>query len=53
MARQGGTGPKATPQNDLYTALLIIAASLLLFGTIYIAARSSQLFGSIWPEGGA
>ena len=52
MARQGGTGFKAAPQNDLYTSLLIIAAALLLLGTIYIAARSSQLFGSIWPVSG-
>ena len=52
MAQQGGTKPRATPQDDLYTVLLIIAAALLLIGTIYLAVRCWQLFGSVWPPAG-
>ena len=52
MAQQGGTGPKVTPQNDLYTVLLIIAAALLLIGSVYLAVRASQLFGAVWPPAG-
>ena len=43
------TGQRFAPQDDLYTVLLIIAAVLLLFGIIFIAVRSSQLLGSVFP----
>lgn len=43
------TGPRFAPQDDLYTVLLIIATTLLLFGIIFIAVRSSQLMGSVFP----
>ena len=49
---QNSTGPKPEPQNDIYTLLLIVAAALLLCGTIFLAVRSSQLLGSVWPPGG-
>ena len=52
MAQQGAPGPRIAPQNDLYTALLITAAGFLLVGIIYLAARCSMLFGSIWPAPG-
>ncbi len=51
MAQQGGTAPRV-PQNDLYTALLIMSAALLLIGAVYVAVRSWQLFGSVWPAAG-
>lgn len=37
------------PQDDIYVTLLIVAAVVLLIGVIFIAVRSYQLFGSIWP----
>jgi hypothetical protein len=47
------TGPRYAPQDDLYTVLLIIATAILLFGVIFIAIRSSQLLGGVFPTGGA
>ena len=52
MAQQGAPGPRIAPQNDLYTVLLITAGGVLLLGIIYLAARCSMLFGSIWPAPG-
>jgi len=46
------TGPRYAPQDDLYTVLLIIATTLLLFGIIFIAVRSSQLLGTVLPSAG-
>ena len=44
--------PQVAPQDDVYTALLVIAAGLLLVGVIYLAVRSQQLFGTVWPASG-
>ena len=52
MANQVPPGPKAAPENDLYTVLLIVAAALLLIGVIYVGARSFQLFEALWPPAG-
>ena len=50
MPPPNSTGPKIAPQNDLYTILLIVAASMLLIGVIYLSVRSVQLFGSLFPQ---
>jgi hypothetical protein len=42
-----------TPQDDIYVTLLVTSAIVLLFGIIFVAVRSYQLFGSIWPPAGA
>jgi len=52
MASNGPKGPHIAPPDDLYTALLILAAGLLLFGIVFVSVRSVQLFGSLWPAGG-
>lgn len=52
MAQPPGQGQKVAPQNDLYTALLMMAAGLLLFGVIYLAVRCTQLFDSVFPAAG-
>ena len=39
-------------ENDIYTALLIIASGLLVLGTIVVATYSQQLFGSWNPFSG-
>jgi hypothetical protein len=55
---QINTGPVPTsaadfrPTTDIYTALLIIATVLLGAGTVLVAVRSQQLFGSIFPPAG-
>ncbi len=35
--------------NNIYTALMFIAAAALLFGIIFVAVRANQLFGTINP----
>jgi hypothetical protein len=46
MAQQPNV-PRVPAQNDLYTALLIMAAALLFAGLIFLLVRSVQLFD--WP----
>ncbi|NLX12026.1 MAG: hypothetical protein GXY44_00020 [Phycisphaerales bacterium] len=53
MAPPNETGPRIAPQNDLYTVMLIVATALLLFGIVYLAMRSIQLFGTLLPSSGA
>jgi len=48
-----GKPPLVTPQDDIYVTLLVTSAVVLLFGIIFVAVRSFQLFGSVWPPGGA
>ncbi len=40
------------PGADLYTVLLIVAAGLLLIGTVFVAVRTQQFFGSLLPPSG-
>ena len=40
------------PQNDIYTALLAIAAAFVLAGTIYLAVQLTIVFGSMLPPSG-
>lgn len=49
MASPVPAGTRIAPQNDLYTVLLIASTSLLLFGIIFLAVRSVQLFDSVFP----
>jgi hypothetical protein len=44
--------PVIVPQDDIYMTLLITAAIVLLIGVIFLAVRSYQLFGSVWPVSG-
>ena len=53
MAQQTPSGPKIAPQNDLYTLLLIIAASVLFIGIVYLIARSVQILDWPWNMSGA
>ncbi len=46
-------GQKRAATNDIYTFFLILAAMLLLLGTIYIAWRSIDFYGSVFPGSGA
>lgn len=52
MAQTNATGPRVPPQNDLYTFNLIVAAALLLVGIIYVAVRTINMFGSLFPPAG-
>lgn len=43
-------GPEsASPGNDIYTVLVIIATVLVFAATIYLGVRSNQLFDSWNP----
>ncbi len=44
------TAPRA--DNDIYTALVVIAFCFVLAATIYVAYRAQTMFGSIFPLGG-
>ena len=46
------TPVQARPGTDLYSVLLIIATALLASGTIFVAVRTYQLFGSLLPPSG-
>lgn len=41
------------PENNVYTVLLIVATLLVAGATIFLAARSQELFGSWNPFSGA
>jgi hypothetical protein len=43
----------ARPENNVYTVLLMLATVLVAGATIFLAARSQQLFGSWNPFSGA
>ena len=45
--------PSQTPENDVYTVLVILATVLVAGATVFLAVRSQQLFGSWNPFGGA
>ncbi len=48
-----GSRTPVVVQDDIYMTLLITSAVVLLIGVVYIAVRSYQLFGSVWPVSGA
>lgn len=43
---------RLVPADESYTTLLIVAAVFLLIGSVFLAVRSYQIFGSVWPVGG-
>ncbi len=47
-----GKPPFVGLQDDIYMTLLITSAVVLLIGVVFVAVRSYQLFGSVWPPGG-
>lgn len=45
--------PAASPENDVYTVLLMFATILVAGATIFLAIRSQDLFGTWNPFTGA
>lgn len=41
--------PAGTPDNNVYTVMVLTAAVLVLSATIFLAVRSQQLFGTWNP----
>ncbi len=42
--------PKA--ENDIYTALIVVAFLFVLAATLYVSIRAITLFGGLWPPPG-
>ena len=52
MAGSPGSGfkaPRANSENDIYTALVIIAFVFVLGAAIFTIVRSIELFGTAFP----
>ena len=45
------TGPPSKPDNDVYSVLLVVATVFVVLGTVFLAVRSNELFGSWLPLG--
>lgn len=49
-----GPGPSQTSgENDIYTALTVVAFLFVLAATIYVGYRAVTLFGSLLPPPGS
>lgn len=46
----GRTGPRA--ENDVYTALLVVAFLFALTATIFVIYKAQALFGTVLPPPG-
>ena len=56
MTQFNTPGPRSSrpaAENDIYTALVVVAFLFVLVATIYVAARAQSLFGSLVPPGGS
>lgn len=52
MTNPGGGPQRTSGDNDVYTALTVVAFLFVLFALIYVAYRAQTLFGSLLPPGG-
>jgi len=46
-------GPQMSAENDVYTALMVVAFLFVLTALVYVAYRAQWLFGSLLPPGGS
>lgn len=56
MTQLSSLGPgssRPAGENDVYTALLVIAFLFVLIATIYVGYRAQTLFGTLLPPGGS
>jgi len=52
LSTPGATPPRAVAENDIYTALIVIAFLFVLVATIYVGFRAQTLFGTLLPPPG-
>jgi len=52
MSTAGTGASRGGAENDVYTALILIAFLFVLVATIYIGYRAQTLFGTLLPPGG-
>lgn len=51
-----GAGPRGSrprAENDIYSALMLVAFLFMLAATVYLGYRATALFGSLLPPGGS
>lgn len=48
----GSSRPRPSADNDIYTALSLVAFLFILMATIFVGYRAMTLFGSLLPPGG-
>ncbi|MFO0838200.1 MAG: hypothetical protein U1D55_06700 [Phycisphaerae bacterium] len=48
-----GPGAGRSAENDIYTALMVIAFLFTLAALVYLIYRTNSLFGGLLPPGGS
>ncbi len=48
-----GPGPGRPAENDIYTALIVVAFLFTLAATAFLIYRTQALFGGVLPPGGS
>jgi uncharacterized membrane protein len=49
----GSGSSRPSAENDIYTALVIVAFLFVLVAVIYVGYRAQTLFGTLLPPGGS
>jgi hypothetical protein len=53
MSTAGSGAARPSAENDIYTALIVVAFLSVLIATIYVGYRAQMLFGTLLPPGGS
>jgi hypothetical protein len=53
MSTPGSGIARPSGENDIYTALILVAFLFVLTATIYVGFRAQMLFGTLLPPGGS
>lgn len=53
MSTPGPGVARPSAEDDVYTALIIVAFLFVLTATIYVGYRAQTLFGTLLPPGGS
>jgi hypothetical protein len=48
-----GFSSRSSADNDIYTALILVAFLFVLTATIFVGFRAQTLFGTLLPPGGS
>jgi hypothetical protein len=53
LSTPGSGLARPSGENDVYTALILVAFLFVLIATIYVGVRAQMLFGTLLPPGGS
>ena len=53
MSTPGSGLARPSGENDVYTALILVAFLFVLIATIYVGYKAQMLFGTLLPPGGS